>query len=645
MQKPTARNCQVRRIDGQLDRLQLNATATDEDWQTISVSETHDTKKVLRITELQSLIKSLSTTASSASPLSSKNKILHILKDAEVASEDPSYEKELEWLLVSKAAVQAYGVVLNTILEQTLQVSDHIWYWDDILSSRRYAGLYSLQTSPIRMWEWAKDIYSDVKARRTSTITDGWRQFYALVQESVRHRSLATMQRRVVSPLALVRNEASINQKRLKHLKEINANALGVILGEGLSTETIHEEGISTPSEVRAAADDQHKWKSTITKSIALMGAVLSHVQDPEADVESFDETIGSMRRDDRLFVLAENGGAATAEDLNPAEIATRIEILLRHTLPEYTTTFSERLDHNGRPSRLIRYWLPATALLLSSSTILRIVVNRKAEIIEWIQGFGQTCIDFWQNWVVEPVERVIGTIRHDESSEVAIMSKGSLEGDRNSLERMVVEFARDENGSLSDAELSDIKSKVQNGDLTPILKAYERDMAKPFVGAIRGNLIRALLVQIQKTKVDVEVAMGGIDSLLKQQELLFGLLGITPGVLITFGAVRYLSSVFGSRKGLQQGNTQEQMLCVLRNIHRILTSATPSDYGELYYKDYGLLLCEAHMLRQLASKTFPRPVFREFLIEIDQLTDIKTGLEKQRLVLTRIFETYRKWF
>jgi nuclear-control-of-ATPase protein 2 len=559
---------QIRRIDGQLDRLQLStATAAAEDWETFSISDvsTRDAKKLLRITELQSLIKSLSTTASSASPLSSKDKILYVLNDAKVTSLDPSYEHELEWLLVSKAAVQAYGVVLNTILEQTLQVNDHIWYWDDILSSRRHAGLYSLQTSPIRMWQWAKDIISDVRTRRTDGITAGWRQFYALVQESVRHRSLATMQRRVVSPLARVRNEASKNQKRLKQLREINANALGVILGEGLSNESIHEEGISTPSEVRAALDDQHKWKSTITKSIALMDAVLSHVQDPEADVENFDANIESSRRVDRLYVLADNGGAATAEDLNPAEVATRIQNLLQNALPQYTSTFSERLDYSGRPSRLIRYWLPATALLLSSSTLLRIAVNRKAEIIEWIQGFGQTCIDFWQNWVVEPIERVIGTIRHDEGSEVAIMSKGSLEGDRNSLERMVVEFARDENGSLSEAELNDIKSKVHNGDLTPILKAYERDMAKPFVGAIRGNLIRALLVQIQKTKVDVEVAMGGIDSLLKQQELLFGLLGITPGVLITFGVVRYLNSVFGSRKGLQQGQTQDQILCVLR--------------------------------------------------------------------------------
>jgi nuclear control of ATPase protein 2 len=42
-------------------------------------------------------------------------------------------------------------------------------------------------------------------------------------------------------------------------------------------------------------------------------------------------------------------------------------------------------------------------------------------------------------------------------------------------------------------------------------------------MGTIRGDLIRALLIQVQKTKVDVELAMSGIDTLLKSQELVFG--------------------------------------------------------------------------------------------------------------------------
>ena len=104
-------------------------------------------------------------------------------------------------------------------------------------------------------------------------------------------------------------------------------------------------------------------------------------------------------------------------------------------------------------------------------------------------------------------------------------MSKKSLEGDRDSLERMVVDFAMDDKtiGSLSEADITEIRAKVQEGDLTVVLKAYERDLRRPFMGTVKGDLVRALLIQIQKTKVDVEVAMGGIDALLKSQELVFG--------------------------------------------------------------------------------------------------------------------------
>jgi nuclear control of ATPase protein 2 len=84
-------------------------------------------------------------------------------------------------------------------------------------------------------------------------------------------------------------------------------------------------------------------------------------------------------------------------------------------------------------------------------------------------------------------------------------------------------------------------------------------------VGTVRGDLVRALLIQVQKTKVDVEVAIGGIDSLLKSQELVFGLVGLTPGLLISFAAFRWLGGVFGSRKGLRQNRKQGETIRVLR--------------------------------------------------------------------------------
>jgi nuclear-control-of-ATPase protein 2 len=247
---------------------------------------------------------------------------------------------------------------------------------------------------------------------------------------------------------------------------------------------------------------------------------------------------------------------------------------------------------------------------------------------------------------VVEPAKKVIGTIRHDEDSEVSIMSKRSLEADRASLERMVVDFAvkNPEGAALDEAHIADIRAKVREGDLTTVLRSYEKDIQSPVKGAIVGNLASALLIQIQKTKVDVEVAMSGIDSILKSQELLFGFIGLTPGVLVSIGVYRWLRGVFSSRKGVQQWARQGKLLLILRNIDRILTSATPTDFGEISYKDHGLLLCEVHLLRQAASGILPRRIFHDFLVEVDELVDVRSGLERQQKVVERIRWAYSKW-
>jgi nuclear control of ATPase protein 2 len=541
---------QVLRIDSHFDRAavsrfssvplesQAGGVSTAEATEVPSAAH-HGLKEALpRLLELQRYVKNLSTTSSPNRPVTSASSIIQTLKDAHLSSscetcaghgdeadihlieEDvaPSYEHQLEELLLCKATTQAYGAVLNTILEQTLALNEHIWYWDDVLGSHRQAGLYSLQTSPLRLWSWSRSVLQGIRSRK-SGLSDGWKQFYGLIKDVVRERSIVDLQARVVSPLAQVRNEATRKQKELKRLRDVNSNALGVLLGEGLSTieEWAYHFGASMHSSSTLATS---RKESNIARNITLLEAVLTNAEDPAADVETFEGSVSASTKRDTWSSAASDRYSG---NIRPSDVSDRLIKLLSVGLPSYKTSFNQYLTTNGKPSLLIRYWLPTSILILSSGTIIRVLFNRKAEVLTWIREFGVTVRDFWFNWIVDPLHRVLGTIRHDQDSEIAIMSKGSLQGDRDSLERMVVDFAVAENGSLSEPELQDIRLKIREGDLTPVLKAYEKDMQRPVLGAIRGKLITALLIQIQKTKVDVEVAMGGIDSLLKSQELVFG--------------------------------------------------------------------------------------------------------------------------
>lgn len=615
-----------------------------------------------RIDELQALIKAFSTTSSSKALLSAW-RISTLLDQAGLSEDDATilehakspYEKELEWLLISKATVQTYGLLLNTILEQTIPLSNDIWYWDEVLGSYTYTAIYTVQTAPLRFWYWTKDIYKDsterfarlrqapedaISAARIGTsLTGQWKAFYGLVQDSIRERSIMDIQARVFSPLAKARSEARRKQAGLRRLREMSASGLGVLMDEGLSFDI--DEDIA-----KGQGLDIHEWKGVVERSVALMDTVLRNVTALETGVSEFEDTVFASVEHDPEISSRSMGEPST----RPAKLSRRLQLILNTHIPEHIKTQKRIKSQYGRPSRLTRYWLPATALLLSSTTLLRIIFNRKATIIEWIRDFGATVQDFWMNWVVDPSKKIIKTIRHDEDGEVAIMSKQSLKGDRDSLERMVVDFAIDNPGSagmatsLSDAQIADIRAKVKEGDLTPVLRAYEKDLRQPFIGTVRGDLVRTLLIQVQKTKVDVEVALSGIDALLKSQELVFGFIGLTPGILVIVGVNRYINGIFGSRRGQKHGRRAGRMIRVLRNIDRILTISKPLPNGMLSYKDHGLLLCEVHVLRERAARLFPGEIEREFLEDVNELGDISIGIQRQLKVVERIRWAYGKW-
>lgn len=509
------------------------------------------TPGVARIGKLQAAIKLVSTITSRSIPLSSEKilsalRLANMLDDSSFSQElegqtlrPSTAQRDLEWLLVSKATAQTHGLVIDLLLEQTLPLGWDLWYWDEVLSSSFYLGLYSVQTSPIRFWQLSKDIYVDVRRRvqpngrptttdevEATTNTRKWSTFYSLVKDNIRNRSLTGSTSRIASPLIFYRSEVRSKQQQLRRFRELSACGLGVLVNEGMNLD-------GDESEMRRAKNDKHAWKTVVLKSVALMETLLRNLTVLDHGSHAFEDLIFTNIEDD-----TELSHASTSDegdfDQRLALVISRLQLVLEVHLPNHIASSKELTTRYGRPSRIVRYWIPTIALLLSSSTLLRIVVNRKTQLTTWIQDLGATTIDFWNNWVVDPTRKVIGTIRHDKDAEIAIMSKESLRGDQASLERMVVDFAKDNafrtNGAaLDETELAVVRAKVREGDLTPVLRAYEKDLRRPIVGTVRGDLIRALLIQVQKTKVDVEVAVGGIDALLKSQELVFGYVFVTP--------------------------------------------------------------------------------------------------------------------
>jgi nuclear-control-of-ATPase protein 2 len=286
-------------------------------------------------------------------------------------SSKSKFEAELEWLLVSKAAVQTYGLLLNDLLNQMLPLSDDIWYWDDVLGSHWNSALYTVQSSPLRVWVWSQDIYSESVQRlqrlqkhhldiaRPFSTSDGaqapthqlgddlgehqqgeeagkqegglgrtleralptteslsaqWRQFYSIVRESIAERTIADFRRRVVSHVGVGRAEARRKRSELKKLREVIATALGILMVEGLSF---------GPVEGDAESNSYDGWKGLLERSVSLMDVILlrspGYVDFPEL-------------YEDKIFDVVSNDPELFANDGDIVE-AERTRVLARRIL------------------------------------------------------------------------------------------------------------------------------------------------------------------------------------------------------------------------------------------------------------------------------------------------------------------------
>ncbi|KKK18397.1 hypothetical protein ARAM_003696 [Aspergillus rambellii] len=604
------------------------------------------------LTKLEKILDSLSI-KSKTQPVRPIDKLVDLLSnfrhDLTVLEDQGSnldpYVYELLWLVAAKASTQTLAIIWTTLSENLLSVNDEIRYWDGILEFDWYIGLYILQTSPLRLWRGllkaglfaiSPQTHEDNSNTGENTfipVSTLWVQFYTSVQRCIYPSGLSSFRPGIFSPL--VRSKLEIQRKRryLKSRRDFNASSIGLLMEECMCLGP--KTSLADGKDPVLANCTLHR---IVSKSVCLMTSILQYGSNDEV----LELTKAFTADNDLGSYVNKNKGKAALKDVQ--DVVEQLLYILNDLLPKYQRFSTKAISEIGRPPITVRYWLPLSLAFLSAGTSFTLLKSLGPALVDWVVNAGSTAFEFWTNWVVEPTWRLIRTIRHDETSEIALMSKNSLEADRASLERMVVDFVLDRGGKREPLlSANTIADKVREGDLTPVLMAYEKDLRSPFIGTVRGDLVRALLIQIQKTKVDVEIAMSGIDALLKSQELVFGFVGLTPGILVSYAFIRWFWGLLGSRKGFQVGRRQNDLRYALRNIHRILTLSVPTANGLLTYRNHGLLISNADTLLRKAEIVLKGEDFYTFQEDIGDLIN-ENRADLQLKIIERMTWTYSKW-
>lgn len=357
---------------------------------------------------------------------------------------------------------------------------------------------------------------------------------------------------------------------------------------------------------------------------------LINHLPTNNMSVQSFenDPDYSQIEVVEKLLDLS--GEKSANERIN--QVLTKLLVL---------SSNNKEFADSDKPSFLTRFW-PLLLVLLKFGPGLGLdAYSNRWEIVEWMKlNLVDTVVGFWRNWVIEPFNQMLGILRNDEINELSITTKESLHSDLNSLQRMVVDYAVDYETSnqpdLNKLELTNkINDMVSQGDLTVVMSNYEQDLRNPVKSILKGSLIRGLLIQIQKTKVDGSVAINGIDKLLKSQQLVFAVVSISPSIFMIYQIYQY----FNNNTFTNIAAKQLKVSCLksLNNIEKLLTTEDQVKDGKIFVEIINLIL--------ISTQIIPTELKADWLRDLNQLNDIDIDDSKKSAIITRVWNMYGPYF
>ncbi|XP_074310618.1 protein DGS1, mitochondrial-like isoform X2 [Silene latifolia] len=221
--------------------------------------------------------------------------------------------------------------------------------------------------------------------------------------------------------------------------------------------------------------------------------------------------------------------------------------------LQKLDSYLSDVVGKHRKPRKLTRYWVRYTcgAVGLSVCSLWLVRHSRlvgSPDIDNWIGEAKESTISFWTEHVQQPIlsirDELFDTFRKRHKG---VMEAEEVQLTANSLHRMLLTFCEQTNGqqypeNASDQELLEI-----------VMTRYEKELLHPIKSIVGGGeLPRAMLIQVQKLKLDIETAMLELDQILKANEINFAVLAALPAFIFVVILIMLLRSWIKQDKGAE---------------------------------------------------------------------------------------------
>ncbi|KAI0087827.1 NCA2-domain-containing protein [Irpex rosettiformis] len=586
--------------------------------------------------------------------------IVRDLQQRGIFVQSPDVEQEaLEAAIIGKVVTGFYLTALEQFLDDARQADSELEWWQEIERSRLNSAYYLLQTLPTRIIRLSKTVIDALRKRRLPLRLSAFspssiRMLFPatnILQPSTLTVAIFPHLHHKSYPTSLLPTKSRLSRSSSAAEEAVQSTfaALVSFIGniQQNFTSIFYLPIELTRHECRFKKEQLEKLRDERATRIGQ----LINMRNSVARVliaSSIQDSISVLQPLSSQLTVEVNGVDPVTHSLHTTQDVVRyLDVLASEYLPAQRHSYHSTITTLGlyRPPRLTRNWpklvfLPP--LLLYGA---RAAYSSRASLEQVAADAIDTLKHFWQDWLLAPLKEVVETVRAGDNEGV-IITHESVKADLDSLERMTLSLAQDKL-HYTPEQMTALSQQIRIGDLTPVMQIYEDDIRNPLKSAVGGTLLRTLLVQVQKAKVDINQAVSGIDKLLKSQELTFAFVGVAPAMTLTYVIAGYLRTLWSGNKGKSRyGGRHHRATAwtVLRRIERLLITNSPKvETSTIDPRTSGLLLLSTTQLRGYAEKHLPtNSRIREgFLQDVKDLEDPSFGRKEKLRIVDRMWNSW----
>ncbi|CAK0782307.1 hypothetical protein CVIRNUC_005626 [Coccomyxa viridis] len=504
------------------------------------------------------------------------SELLFALRQAATTAEDERIV--CQWL----SALELAQVTSDRLLHDTSKVDQSLGFWAARLKAGQHRSFLLLGQGPT---SFVLDILA-VVTRKTN------RHNHLSATDQIERRVivLRALQARLLEALAKVHDGAaqlSILKRPERELVH-QISAVGaqpsedererLLSGARQATRKCIESVVSAVNDAKQAVDEitvppsagrSEPATKTVVQAIAVAQALRSRVAhrlhyiasqtgilDPEADSASSsnrkhreaaatdDVDMALSKAEDELDFMPQAGATTSAN----AALTAAAMAAARHrrliTIPEWLAA----------PSKYQRYWVRYTLAGVASLWALRFLyihspLSGSHDLENWGTAATESVVDAYRNRVVAPILQLKDELFQTFRQRRSIVSVAEYETDKASLERMLADFERDfarsssgeAPGAAAAPQPGEDQSMTEAEDASLpgmkfMMECYEGELKRPIRNLVNGRLLRTILIQVQKLKLDTEAAMLELDQILRANELTVAVVAAIPSLAIAGG-------------------------------------------------------------------------------------------------------------